>query len=101
MSLTLTERLLEFARTFWGEEDELTVQDAEVSGDILSQVEEARLEWLAARSYFENATETALVDHAILSLQAAEKKYVYLLERAKQFGVRREAYSPIPRHRME
>lgn len=52
----------------------------------VDEVEEARRELLAARAYFENVTEPALVDHAIAVLDAAEKKYVYLLRRARRQG---------------
>lgn len=47
------------------------------------QVEEARREWLAARTYFENVTDPDLVDHAIAVLAAAEKKYMVLLKHAR------------------
>ncbi|HBN95788.1 MAG TPA: DUF2508 domain-containing protein, partial [Firmicutes bacterium] len=40
-------------------------------------VNTAKQEWLNAQSYFNQATEPELVDHAILSLQAAERKYMY------------------------
>lgn len=47
-------------------------------------IEEARREWLRAGSYFENVTDPDLIDHAIYSVRAAEKKYMYLLKRARQ-----------------
>lgn len=39
---------------------------------------DAHRDWLAAREFFEQATDPDLVDYAILSLQAAERRYVYL-----------------------
>ena len=46
-------------------------------------VEKARAEWQAARLYFENVTDPELIDHAIFSLEAAERKYMYLLRQAE------------------
>ncbi len=45
---------------------------------------EAHSEWLAARDYFEEVTDPDLVDYAILSVQAAEKRYVYLWKRMRE-----------------
>jgi hypothetical protein len=42
--------------------------------------------WLAARNYFEHVTDPDLVDFAILSLQAAEKRYEYLWKKMKENG---------------
>ncbi len=44
---------------------------------------EAHREWLAAREFFEQATDPDLVDYAILSLKAAEKRYVYLWKKIR------------------
>lgn len=43
----------------------------------------AKQEWLDAQGYFNEAIEPELVDHAILTLQAAERKYMYWLEQIK------------------
>ncbi|MGB9793257.1 MAG: YaaL family protein, partial [Thermacetogeniaceae bacterium] len=45
---------------------------------------EAHREWLAAREFFDNATDPDLIDYAILSLKAAEKRYVYLWKKARE-----------------
>ncbi|MBX5465143.1 MAG: DUF2508 family protein [Clostridia bacterium] len=47
-------------------------------------VEQARRELEAARSYFDSVTDPELVDHAIHLLNAAEKKYMYLVHRAQR-----------------
>lgn len=47
----------------------------------------AREEWVAARNYFDNVADPDLVDHAIYLLEAAERKYMYLLKRAKREGL--------------
>ncbi|MGI6558199.1 MAG: YaaL family protein [Limnochordia bacterium] len=46
-------------------------------------VREAHQEWVGARNFFDNVTDPALVDYAIYAMQAAEKRYMYLLKRAR------------------
>ncbi len=46
-------------------------------------VDAAKHEWLAAQEYFNAAIDPELVDHAILTLQAAERKYMYWLKQIK------------------
>ena len=47
-------------------------------------VEEAKRDWQEARVYFNTVTDPELVDHAIYTLNAAEKRYVYLLKKARE-----------------
>lgn len=54
-------------------------------------VEEARQEWLNAQYYYNTVTDQDLIDHAVYLMQAAEKKYMYLLKQARRAGV---VYSP-------
>ncbi|CUH95656.1 hypothetical protein P22_1730 [Propionispora sp. 2/2-37] len=61
--------------------------------DLKDMVEEARREWLAAQYYYDNVTDQDLVDHAVYMMQAAEKKYVYLLKQARRAGI---TYYPYP-----
>lgn len=51
-------------------------------------VEGARQDWLRARAYFDNVTDPDLIDHAIYCIEAAERKYMYLLKQAKVTGFR-------------
>lgn len=51
---------------------------------LRESVELARREWEQARALFEEAKEPDLVDHAIYAMDAAERKYMYLLKRAKE-----------------
>ena len=67
--------------------DEVSSPDASAP-DILDSVEHARKDWLTARVYFDNVTDPDLIDHAIYRIEAAEKKYIYLLKQAKSLGVR-------------
>lgn len=50
----------------------------------LELIEEAKKEWQMARAYFNDVTDPELIDHAIYSLEAAEKRYVYLLRKARE-----------------
>ena len=54
-------------------------------------VEEARKEWLNAQEYYNTVSDQDLIDHAVYLMQAAEKKYMYLLKQARHTGV---VYSP-------
>lgn len=54
-------------------------------------VEEARREWLNAQYYYNTVSDQDLIDHAVYLMQAAEKKYIYLLKQARNAGI---VYSP-------
>ena len=54
-------------------------------------VEEARKEWLNAQEYYNTVSDQDLIDHAVYLMQAAEKKYIYLLKQARNAGI---VYSP-------
>lgn len=57
-------------------------------------VERARLEWIAAKSYFNSVVEPELVDHAIFLMEAAQRRYCYLLKKARRDGI---SLSPLKR----
>ena len=44
----------------------------------------AKREWLRAVAYFDEVSEPDLVDYAAYSLQAAERKYMYLLGKVRE-----------------
>lgn len=67
----LIRRLREYSRAEQVDEDYLLV-------------EEARQEWKSAREYFNTVTDPDLIDHAIYALEAAEKRYVYLLKKIRE-----------------
>lgn len=79
-------RLLDLAsRLFDDGEKELPSEvEAASAEELLTMVDLAKQEWETAQNYFNHATEPALVDHAILSLQAAERKYMYWLDQIKK-----------------
>lgn len=53
----------------------------------LEVVQEAWREWQAARNYFDAVSDPDLVDHAIYLVEAAERKYGYLIKQAKAEGI--------------
>lgn len=50
-------------------------------------IEKAREEMHIAEKYFETVSDPDLVDHAIFQLEAARKKYIYLLKYAQSQGI--------------
>ena len=58
----------------------------ENSKSLLELVEEAKKEWLAAKDYFENVSEPDLIDYAIHSMEATEKRYNFLLRKLKEMN---------------
>jgi hypothetical protein len=59
---------------------------------LVDVVEQARREWLSAQHYYNSVSDTDLVDHAVYLMQAAEKKYTYLLKQARREGVTHSLY---------
>ncbi|NLA04583.1 MAG: DUF2508 family protein [Firmicutes bacterium] len=49
-------------------------------------VEQARQDWQCARERFDQISDPDLIDHAIYDLEAAERRYVYLLKKAREEG---------------
>ncbi|MDD2212658.1 MAG: DUF2508 family protein [Clostridia bacterium] len=47
-------------------------------------VEKARAEWEQSKVLFNEAKDPALIDHAIYAMEAAERKYMYLLKEARK-----------------
>jgi hypothetical protein len=66
-------------------------EDKEV--DLSEIVEAARQDWVMAQRYYNNVSDPDLVDHAVYQIQAAEKKYAYLLKQARRQGI---THSPFP-----
>ena len=54
--------------------------------DHFTMVEQARLEWRSARNRFDQISDPDLIDHAIYDLEAAERRYIYLLKKAREEG---------------
>ena len=54
---------------------------------LADSLEDARAEWLNSQAYFETVTDPDLVDHAVFMMEAAKKRYIYLLKKAKETGM--------------
>ncbi|MBT9167683.1 MAG: hypothetical protein DDT19_01023 [Syntrophomonadaceae bacterium] len=67
--------------------------------DFFELVEEARLEWWAAATHFNHVTDYDLVDYAIYAMEAAERKYTFLLKKADKEGYRLPATIDVLRER--
>lgn len=64
--------------------------DAVISSErarLADAVEDARQQWLAARAFFDDVTDPQLIDYAVFSIGAAEKRYMLLLQEARRQGV--------------
>lgn len=58
-------------------------QSGQADQRLSAQVDAAHREWQAAQQYFQMVSEPELVDHAIYTLEAAQRKYVYLFRRLR------------------
>lgn len=68
----------------------------------LSELQECRLQswnalhaWRAARSYFDEVNEPALVDEAIYQMEAARSRYHYYITRVQQLENDQAVSSPL------
>lgn len=52
---------------------------------LLDEIDKSHREWLLAKTYFEQVSEPELIDHAIHWMMAAEKKYMYLMNKAREY----------------
>lgn len=50
-------------------------------------IEQARREWQDAQEYYNIVSDIDLIDHAAFRIQAAEKRYMYLMKKAREEGV--------------
>lgn len=51
---------------------------------LQAEIEQAREEWAIAQQHIDHVSDPELIDHAIYYLEAAERKYGYLLREAKR-----------------
>lgn len=67
---------------------ELADTDTNTTIDLLQNIDRARQDWFVAKKYFDYVTDPDLIDMAIYSIEAAEKRYMYLLKMARTKGLR-------------
>lgn len=64
-----------------------TIDEQESKESLVTLVNRARFEWEQTQALFEEVQDPDLVDHAIYAMEAAKKKYVYLLKLARKDNV--------------
>lgn len=52
--------------------------------EYADDVKRAYAVWQAAQNYFDNVADPDLVDFAIFDMEAAKKRYVYMLKKARE-----------------
>ena len=62
------------------------IPEANEKDSMLETIEQARIEMNQAKSFFDLVLEPEQVDQAIYALNAAEKKYMFFLKRARKAG---------------
>jgi len=62
-------------------------QEKEDLTDIYDSIEHAKKNWEDAKNIFENVTNPDLIDYAIYNVDAAEKRYTYLLKQIKSGNI--------------
>lgn len=58
----------------------------EEASKLLIEIERAKREWDQTQMIFDWANDPEMVDYAIYAMGAAERKYMYLLNKAKRLG---------------
>jgi len=61
-----------------------TPEKRETACEYYKLVEQARREWQIARQRFEEMSDPDLIDSAIYAINSAERRYVYLLRKARE-----------------
>ena len=79
----LSNYLIDLSQKLLGEKSEI-IDEGENCAENLPLLEKARQEWLAAIALFNNVCEKDLIDYAIYNLNAAERRYVFLLKEARK-----------------
>lgn len=78
-----------FIAAFRWESNEL---ERDNNPSLLMNLEMACKEWKYAKLYFNCVTDPDLIDHAVFYIGATEKKYMYLLKRAREEGINIDSY---------
>lgn len=64
------------------------IKYTEEQKELIKAIEDARQELERARQYFEMVNEPQLVDYAIYTEEAAKSRFTYLLDQAKESGIK-------------
>jgi hypothetical protein len=57
--------------------------DARENTDYRAEIKKAYDDWRGAQNYFENVSDPELIDFAIYDLEAAKRRYVYMLRKVR------------------
>jgi len=57
--------------------------DARDDLDYRAEIKKAYDDWRGAQNYFENVSDPDLIDFAIYDLEAAKRRYVYMLKKVR------------------
>ncbi|MDR5658885.1 DUF2508 family protein [Serpentinicella sp. ANB-PHB4] len=60
--------------------------------EMVEIIKNAHDEWKNAEQFFQSVTDPDLIDHAIYKVEAAKTRYMYLMKKAKEEGVKGEFY---------
>jgi hypothetical protein len=55
--------------------------------ELIEQIEKAKNEWIHTRLSFDWADHPEAIDYAVYSIEAAERRYMFLLNEAKKLGI--------------
>jgi hypothetical protein len=55
--------------------------------ELLGEIEKAKQQWIHTQLFLDWADDSESIDYAIYSIEAAERRYMYLLNKAKKMGV--------------
>lgn len=83
MKSRFTQNLAEALSGIIGNQNQLNSNQQEYLETIDRAINDMKL----AERYFQSVSDPDLVDHAIYQLEAARKKYIYLLKHARENGI--------------
>ncbi|WP_026476780.1 YaaL family protein [Alkaliphilus transvaalensis] len=66
----------------------LKEEEVDENQSFLQIIAQAHEEWKNAEALFHDVTDPDLIDHAIYKVEAARSRYIYLLKKAKEEGIR-------------
>ena len=58
-------------------------KEKQKNNELLESIQKAQKEWIDKENYFDYATDSDLVEFAIYDIEAAKRKYAYLLKLVK------------------
>ena len=77
-----------FLGELYNKVSELKEEEVDENQNFINIINKAHEEWRNAEQLFQNVSDPDLIDHAIYKVEAARSRYVYLLKKAKEEGVR-------------